>query len=197
MIDNDPELTAFYAPKWTDPEYIQGKRETFELVDQYLTEPPQRILDIGCGYAHVSGFFQKKYGTELWLLDGDRSLNTDQHTRKAKYGPVDDFQFYAPVQQLREHWDSQQMQYTFVDASAPQIDPLVKFDLIYSWISCGFHYPVTVYRDLIVRHSDERTVVIMDFRRKTLSEQQQHFTVLDTLRGSLDSKKITLHIRFN
>lgn len=197
MIDRDPELTAFYAPKWTDPEYIQGKRQTFEIVDQYLTAPPQRILDIGSGYAHVSEFFQKKYGTELWLLDGDRSLNTEQHTRKAKYGPVDDFQFYAPVQQLKDHWDSQGMRYQFVDAHSPQIDPTVKFDLIYSWISCGFHYPVSVYKDLIQRHSTDRTVIIMDFRRKTLAEQSHCFRVVDQLRGSDQSKKLTLRIQFN
>jgi SAM-dependent methyltransferase len=190
------ELTAFYAPKWSDPEYIQGKRQVFEMVDQYLDSPPRRILDIGCGYAHVSQFFQEKYGTELWLLDGDRSLNTEQHTRKAKYGPVEDFQFYAPVSQLRAHWDSQGMQYTFVDAQQPEIDPTVKFDLVYSWISCGFHYPITVYQDLITDHTSSDSVIIMDFRRKSLAAQSQHFSTVNRLRGTDQGKKQTLHIRF-
>jgi len=196
MIDTDPELTAFYEPTWLDPVYVQGKRGVFEMVDQYLPTPPRRILDIGAGYAHVSQFFQQRYGTELWLLDGDRSLNTDQHTRKAKYGPVENFQFYAPVTQLKKHWDSQQMRYTFVNAADPLIDPTVKFDLVYSWISCGFHYPVTVYKDLIMSHTDETSVIIMDFRRKTLGTQSQHFTTVSSLRGSDQGKKKTLHIRF-
>jgi len=33
-------------------------------------------------------------------------------------------------------------------------------------VSCGFHYPVATYRDLILKHSHENTVVVMDIRRK-------------------------------
>ena len=47
------------------------------MLEQYLPRPPKRILDIGCGYAHISDMFQKKYGTELYLLDGDISGNAE------------------------------------------------------------------------------------------------------------------------
>ena len=115
------------------------------MLEQYLPRPPKRILDIGCGYANVSRKFQEKYGSELWLLDGDMATNPETSKRVNKFGPIDDFQFYTAVDDLKTQWDRQGMQYTFVDANNINIPEDVKFDFVCSWISCGFHYPVGVY----------------------------------------------------
>lgn len=187
--------TLYYVNTWKTPGYITNKDRLFDLVDGYLDSPPKRILDIGCGYARVSQRFQQKYGTELYLLDGDFS-STEQVTRRAKYGTAEDFKFYVAVDDLKEHWDSQGMRYTFVDANNLSIDPSIKFDLVTSWISCGFHYPYQTYHDLIVRHTDPDATVIMDFRRKSLASQQHDFDIVGGfLRGGPLSKKQTLHIR--
>lgn len=186
-----------YLPLWTDPEYIAGKQQIFLQVDQYLAgSRPKRILDIGCGYAHVSQQFQRKYGSDLWLLEGTRLSNTDQHTRKAKYGSVDNFQFYTDYANLESYWRSQEMLYTLVPADqCLELDPNLKFDLIYSWISCGYHYPVRTYRDLILKHSDARTKVIMDIRRKSLAAQSQDFDIIARLDGDGIQKKYRCHIQ--
>ena len=39
-----------------------------------------------------------------------------------------------------------------------------KFDLITSWLSCGFHYPVSTYKDLILQHSHKDTRIFLDIR---------------------------------
>lgn len=187
--------TLDYIDLWNSPAYVAGKDRLFELIDAYLNEPPTRILDIGCGYARVSQRFQEKYGTELYLLDGDVE-STKHIERAAKYGSVDDFKFYVGVDNLKNYWDFQGMHYTFVDANNITIDPLIKFDLVTSWISCGFHYPYQTYHDLIVKHTDPTATVIMDFRRKSLSSQQHDFDIVGGyLRGDSLSKKQTLHIR--
>lgn len=190
--------TEYYLRHWLAPDYVKGTENNFHLVDQYLKTPPKRILDIGCGYANVSSLFQQKYGCELYLLDGDFADNNPEATRKAKYGPVEDFLFYSPVSKLKEQWDRQGMTYTFVDANNIHIDPDVKFDVVYSWISCGFHYPVATYKDLILRHTTEDSVIIMDFRRKLVGHEQSlaGFEVVHRLEGDDTSKKNKLHIRF-
>lgn len=190
-------MTNEYLPLWTDPEYISGKQQIFLQVEQYLAgSRPKRILDIGCGYAHVSQQFQRKYGSDLWLLEGTRLSNTEQHTRKAKYGSVDNFQFYTDYANLESYWRSQEMLYTLVPADqCLELDPNLKFDLIYSWISCGYHYPVRTYRDLIVKHSDARTIVIMDIRRKSLAAQSQDFDIIARLDGDGIQKKYRCHIQ--
>jgi len=108
------------------------------MLEKYLPSPPKRILDIGCGYAHVSDMFQKKYGTELYLLDGDISGNTAQAIRAAKYGAAEDFMFYVSTDDLKKEWDRKGMRYTFLDANDIDIADDVEFDLVYSWISCDF-----------------------------------------------------------
>jgi SAM-dependent methyltransferase len=182
--------------KWTSPEYMRGTTMLFNEIDQYLVNPPKRILDIGCGHAHVSQQFQKKYGTELWLLEGDFNENPQAADRKAKYGPKENFQFYTPIPQLKEHWDKQGIKYRFVDANNIDIPDDVEFDFVCSWISCGFHYPAATYKSLIQKHTNEDSVVIMDFRRKSLAEQSKDFDIVHYINGNNGQKKYKLHIKF-
>jgi SAM-dependent methyltransferase len=181
--------------KWTSPEYLAGTEEIFRQVDAYLKTPPRRILDIGCGFARVSQLFQQKYGTELWLLDGDFHANPETAVRKAKYGSKESFQFYLSVSDLKQHWDQQGINYRFVDANSIDIPKDIKFDFVCSWISCGFHYPVSSYKTLIQTHTTEDSVVIMDFRRKSLNEQSTDFDIVHNLSGEGGQKKYKLHIK--
>jgi SAM-dependent methyltransferase len=142
--------TQYYKEHWLGENYIKATEDIFAQVDAYLGQGPKRILDIGCGYANVSRKFQEKYGSELWLLDGDMATNPETSKRVNKFGPVDDFQFYTAVDDLKTQWDRQGMQYTFVDANNINIPEDVKFDFVCSWISCGFHYPGRT-RQLLVK----------------------------------------------
>ena len=153
--------------EWFTEEYQAHKRENFELLDAYLATPPERILDIGCGLAWESRMFNEKYGTELYLLDGDYDDNpTDRELVQARYSEdASQFAFYYKLDFLRDNLDRLGTQnYQLIDSNNIDIDDNVKFDLITSWVSCGFHYPVNTYRDLILKHSHTNTRVVMDLR---------------------------------
>jgi len=188
--------TLYYLDTWNDPEYVKSKQGVFTMLEHYLPNPPKRILDIGCGYAHISEMFQKKYGTELYLLDGDFSENSQQATRAAKYGATENFMFYVSTDDLKKEWDRKGMTYTFIDANNIDISNDVEFDLVYSWISCGFHYPVSTYKKLIQKHTTAHSTIIMDFRRKSLNEQMKDFDIVQRLDGEAVRKKYKLHIQF-
>ena len=66
--DKGAEDSAAWAVKWTKDRYIAKHRASFEIVDAYLNQPVGRLLDIGCGFAWQSRWFNEKYGTELWLV---------------------------------------------------------------------------------------------------------------------------------
>lgn len=153
--------------EWFTEEYQTHKRENFELLDAYLATPPARILDIGCGLAWESRMFNKKYSTELYLLDGDYDDNPeDRELVQARYSEdASHFAFYYKLDFLQAELDKLNTQnYQLVDSNNINIDDDVKFDLITSWVSCGFHYPVNTYRDLILKHSHADTCVVMDLR---------------------------------
>jgi SAM-dependent methyltransferase len=186
-----------YQAVWQKPQYIATKMRVFEMLDAYLKTPPKRILDIGCGFAKVSELFQKKYGTELYLLESD--MKNSPGKRIGKWGTADSFQWYLPIETLKQAWDSQDLRYTFVDGANIQVPADVKFDLVYSWLSCGFHYPVTTYQNLIKQHTTSDSVIIMDFRGNLTAQQHEQldtteYQVLECLETT--PKKRTLRIQF-
>ena len=153
---------------WDTEAYQQYKIENFEILDKHLTTPPLKILDIGCGLAWESRLFNEKYNSELWLLDGDTRDNESKSllAMTGKYHTnVDDFLFYHPLENLDiELKKLGTKNYHLIDCNNINIPTDVKFDLITSWASCGFHYPVNTYRDLILKHSHPGTRIVMDLR---------------------------------
>jgi hypothetical protein len=153
---------------WDTESYQQNKKENFEILDKFLVTPPMKILDIGCGLAWESRLFNEKYNSELWLLDGDTRDNESKSSkaRAEKYHiSADEFLFYHPLSEVdTELKKLGTKNYHLIDCNNIDISEDVKFDLITSWVSCGFHYPVNTYRDLILKHSHADTRVVMDLR---------------------------------
>ena len=173
MVDNpdkSAEDSAQWDRKWTTDKYIAKRRTNFEIIDAYLDQPVGRLLDIGCGFAWESRWFNEKYGTELWLLDGDADTNVSK-PETASYGnwntDSSELKFYHTFEFL----DSKLQQlgtknYHLVDANNINIPDEVKFDVITSWLSCGHHYPVATYIDLMKKHSHAGTRIVLDIRTK-------------------------------
>lgn len=164
------ETSEAWARKWSTPEYIAKRKGDFEALDAYLNKPIRRLLDIGCGFAWQARFFAKKYNTELWLLDGD-SLSNIQKSDTASFGNWNQdgngLLFYHSLDYLDQELKRLgTANYHLVDANNINIPEDVKFDVITSWLSCGHHYPVSVYRDLMLKHSHKDTRIILDIRRK-------------------------------
>lgn len=180
---------------WFTDNYQSYKKENFWLLDQYLTNPPEKILDIGCGLAWESRLFNEKYNSELWLLDGDDKDN-DKKPETSSDGSwhhsAEDFLYYYPLETLKNELEKLGTKnYHLIDCNNITIPDDIKFDLITSWVSCGFHYPISTYRDLILKHSHKDTVVVMDIRKrkrvqplidenvqivKVLNERQKYYT---------------------
>jgi hypothetical protein len=197
-------MTIHYEKDWVNEEwftdsYQQQKTENFQILDQYLAHPPKTILDIGCGLAWESRLFNEKYGTKLYLLDGDYNDNPeDKLLYQATY--VEDaqqFAFYYKLDFLKSKLDELDTKdYELVDCNHISLSEDIKFDLITSWVSCGFHYPVSTYRDLILKHSHESTVVVMDLRVRLKGQgmiSETCFEVIDTINQK--RKYHTSHIR--
>jgi SAM-dependent methyltransferase len=179
-----------WLEKWSTNQHIESKRKLFKVIDDYIDFIPKRILDIGCGLARESEFFQKKYNCELYLLDGD-FLDTSKVQRDIKYGTVDNFKFYSKIDQLKESYDSRNMKYNFVDANNINISDDITFDLILSNVSCGFHYPANTYKHLVQKHSTKDTVTIFDLRN---SVEHPNVQILDMIASY--KKHIKASIKF-
>lgn len=168
--DKGAHDSAQWTRKWTTDKYIAKRRANFETVDAYLNQPVGRLLDIGCGFAWESRWFNEKYGTELWLVDGDASNNITKPAT-ASYGnwnaSASELKFYHTFDFLdTKLQELGTKNYCLIDANNVNIPGDVKFDVITSWLSCGHHYPVKTYIDLMRQHSHKNTRIILDVRCK-------------------------------
>jgi SAM-dependent methyltransferase len=200
-------MTEFYHKNWmklwNSAGYREHKINNFNNLDAYLSTPPAKILDIGCGMAWESQQFNKKYNTELWLLDGDESNNENKplKSNEGKWHPTaDTMLFYHPMDVLDQKLQENNVtNYHLVDVNNVNIPSDVKFDVITSWLSCGFHYPVSTYRDLILRHSHPNTVIVMDLR--VLKPKTNKLAIVDAGVEIVEiigrgRKHVNAHIRF-
>jgi trans-aconitate methyltransferase len=166
--------------EWQSDEYKKNKGISFDLIDSFLTEAPRNILDIGCGMAFESEMFQSKYNSNLYLLDGDfeSSINA---TRDRKFGTADSMAFYTKIDSLKSSFDKRNLKYNFVDANNIQLPPDLKFDVVYSNVSCGYHYPLSTYLELLKMHTTEDSILIFDINSSRINEQITNiFTVVES-----------------
>ena len=182
--------------EWDSEEYRLDKKKSFECLESFITTAPKKILDIGCGLAFESELFQKKYGCELYLLDGNSNSNNNSQVREIGFDQSGTFKFYSDSRELTESFIKRNLKYTFVDVSNINISDNVIFDLIYSNLSCGFHYPINTYYTLLKKHSDKNTVMIFDIKGKTLTDQlNDQFEVVREVSVSNKISKYQLKIK--
>ena len=194
--------SALWDRKWSTDLYVAKRRDNFETVDAYLNQSVGKLLDIGCGFAWDSRWFGEKYGTELWLLDGDANTNVTK-SDSASYGnwntDSSELKFYHTFEFLNAKLQELGTKnYHLVDANNINIPSDVKFDLITSWLSCGHHYPVKTYIDLMKRHSHENTRIILDVRCKGTETNfigVDGFEIVNVVSNAGGKKRSTVEIK--
>jgi SAM-dependent methyltransferase len=144
--------------------YQNYAAKTFEVIDNTLRDTPKNILDIGCGYADVSRHFCKKYDAHVTLIDCDEEDNQPSQTRMVLWGSAESMKGYTPLSAIENHIKGKIKKYELLNCKSINIDKDKKFDLIYSFLSCGFHYPISTYRELCLKHSHEHTRFFFSLR---------------------------------
>lgn len=184
------DLSAKWADNvWLREDYIKVKHQSFELIESFLVNPPKTILDIGCGLAYESELFQKKYQSKLYLLDGDFDESKETY-RDRKFGDVGSFQFYTRISSLENSFIQRGLDYTFVNANKIELSENIVFDLVYSNVSCGYHYPLSTYIDLIKKHTNDESLLIFDLHARFLKNQTEKYFEIIEMKSIDDSRKI-------
>jgi len=133
-------------------------------IDEYLKDMrPENVLDIGAGIGRASVWLFKKYGwdcADYFLVDGDSGNKQFEGIRKNS----------------REYYNNWDCAHTFCEANGIDVyhrmcvDPEVlysidkKFDLIYSFLAFGFHWPIDMYMDDLYHLCKKNTILIFGLR---------------------------------
>lgn len=161
---------------WKTTEYQQLKQRDVDIMlNYYRSNPPKNMLEIGCGMAWEAKALNEAYGTRLWFIDGDADSNRKKNnsTDTGWAGNIEKFSYYNTLKDLKKLLQQRNVNYEqLIDANNINLGEQ-KFDLIYSSLSCGFHYKAACYRKLIEKHSHSDTKVILDIRKRSLSHQPE------------------------
>ena len=172
---SEPKPTDNNIESWKGSSRSESRLRTCDAIDSLLFSggtPPKTMLDIGCGYASEALYFQKKYGTEVWLIEGDKALNAPEQTRATKYGSEASFMFFEGIGELKSHYDREGLRYKLLSPSDPR-DDLPRFDLILSVGACGMFFPADGYRDVFRKHVYPGTNIILELNKNRQTEHKQ------------------------
>jgi hypothetical protein len=123
------------------------------------------ILDIGGGLSIRTAYIARELNAKLYILDGDKSDNNNKQTRDINVGSSENFEFYFTFENIREMVDKYNIEYEIINVIDIIIEENVIFDLICSFRSCGFHYPIKEYFNLINPHKSNNSLLLFDIRK--------------------------------
>ena len=148
-------------------EFKKNIKKEYDLMQEYLPDMCNNILDIGCGIAGIDVLLFKHYAIksnepELWLLD------KSEVSKKIHYGYHETASSYNSFDAVKDFMNANYIKkYNLIDVSITQPPNNIKFDLIISLLSCGYHYPLDYYLDYIEETLTEDGTLIIDCRQKT------------------------------
>lgn len=135
--------------------------------EKYLKNiKPLNVLEIGAGLGRSSVFFFKYFDwkdTNFYLLDGDSG--------KIKHTGVrvdEENGFYSSKRSAEDFCNANGMiKMEYLDAETDDWMFLdITFDVVYSFLAIGFHWPVSLYLDKIYHMLSENAVLMFGIRSK-------------------------------
>jgi hypothetical protein len=149
----------------------------FETIRSHLPIACERSLDIGAGVGGIDWFLYQHYrgSLDLHILDRDGVSDAVYYgfnPTAAKYnylGQTAEFLERNGVPRAKLHMH---------DVETSGFPTSIRFDLIVSLLSWGFHYPVDVYADAVAAVLSPSGTAILDVRKETdgMAQLQRRFS---------------------
>jgi len=154
----------------------RGAKEAFDLGlrEAIPSKSPRRALDIGCGFALYDTFLLRHYGyprdMHLYLLDKTTDLQ-EEKDKGFKGGGFrkEGISFYTNLECASDilitNGASEENIHSLIATENPlsQLESS-SFDLVFSLLSYGHHYPVSTYLEEVKRLLTRGGVLVLDLR---------------------------------
>lgn len=199
LIPQRTRLTTEYAlTKDSSDEQINDALTTmmikdYDMIKSSLPTQVDNILDIGCGLGLIDLALYNHYNgnININLLDKTNTISEDTSVR----GFNKEYIFYnsmdATTETLTSNGVAESALHTYeVSDESLQAIEGKQYDLIMSFLSCGWHYSIETYVELIKKTLKADGVLILDIRHNTgqLEYAMEHFNLVDTIINTAESK---------
>ena len=162
----DPSVVKYSRLQCNDDRIMFTNMPEVARIEEFVSNKPETILEIGGGIGRASVYFRNRFNwdnTKFYMLDGNSG--------EKQIAPIDgdgtnDFynNFDATIKFCL---DNNITNIELMDASnlnwKDQIKD-VKFNLIYSFLSIGFHWNIDMYLDHLYEYCNDNTVLLFGMR---------------------------------
>lgn len=128
---------------------------------------PKRVADIGCGYAFFDLFLARDLKSEVVLIDLE--INEHRHFGFKSEGAA--YSSLARASELLRANGVPAKKITTLNPRDTAPESIKPVDLVVSFLSCGFHYPVDLYLPFLDKALVPGGAAIFDLRDATASAQ--------------------------
>ena len=156
----------------------------FNELKPFLPNQVKKVADIGCGLGIIDIFLYFHYAQSPQFTLIDKNFIE----KKVSYGFNKQGQFYNNFQTtidfLESHGLKKNSIITFDKDNIDKID--IKFDLVISLLSMGYHYPLTQYLRFLKKNTHQDTVFIFDIAKEynKISDIRSLFNEVEIIKES-------------
>jgi hypothetical protein len=135
-----------------------------------LANPPRHVVDIGCGAALNNALLRKDFALRATLIDIEETPQQYHFwsTDGAGYASLAEAQMFL----LANGFHASEVT-TINPTRSPDAVKKVKGDLVTSLFSCGFHYPIGAYIELMMATIAAGGTVLLDVRGRYLTSPDE------------------------
>jgi SAM-dependent methyltransferase len=148
-----------------DPVAHVDTEVTLEMEKYIVNLKVENILELGCGVGESSVYFFNKFDnlkeSTFYLLDGDSGNKSIYYINYDS-----DKDFYNSMSATKEFCETHNLRNHVLINYEKEDIPEVKFDLVYSTFSIGFHWPVSLYLEKIKNNLNEGALLLFHIRGK-------------------------------
>lgn len=133
----------------------------------FAESPPKSVADIGCGYGFYDLFIAQDFQSDLLLIDIEESENRG-------HGFREDGAAYTSLAKAEEFLVANGVskeRITLLNPNKEDLQQCQPVDLIQSYLSCGFHYPVETYLDFFQTKLHPKGRIVLDLRLNKANAQ--------------------------
>lgn len=146
---------------------IMAKKD-FSMIERFLPEQCSEVLDIGCGLGLVDLYIHHHYNTDInfTLVDANDTI-VDTHRIR---GFNKNYVFYnsmSYVQQFLVNNGIRKDNLELVNIMTQKFVTEKKYDVILSFLACGWHFSIETYMDIFENNLSDNGVLILDIRNGT------------------------------
>ena len=156
-----PQRNLGYLQKDT---YLDNIENQFNMLKPYLPRICNNLLSIGCGLAIPELPFYELYQNEdlnFFLFD---KTQVDDNIH---FGHEKTASFYNDLKEAKKlyiNYGIKEQNIHLIDASNKNLCSLPKMDIITSFISWGFHFPLETYLENVIKLMHNDSILIIDIR---------------------------------